>query len=239
VDSGSLQTRSCSTSPQGKESGMRPRKRCQHGRYRFQCVDCGGISICEHRRQRSRCRDCKGNSFCEHERQRSTCKECEGSEICGHRRRRSVCVDCKGGAVCEHDRQRYNCSICNPRGAFRGYERSSLKRDLTFELSLDDFKTLVAQPCLYCGDCSRPRGIDRWDNEIGYTADNSRPCCWSCNELKGAVSGPTFLELIQRIADHRRLVERTDSQEAIFSSLSPCMPFPPAPVLPSSAVERV
>ena len=34
------------------------RKRCEHGRQRNQCKECGGSSICEHRRQRHRCKEC-------------------------------------------------------------------------------------------------------------------------------------------------------------------------------------
>ena len=35
-------------------------KKCEHGRRRTECKDCGGSSICEHGRQRSRCKDCGG-----------------------------------------------------------------------------------------------------------------------------------------------------------------------------------
>ncbi len=31
---------------------------CEHGKSRFKCVDCDGISICEHNRQRGSCKRC-------------------------------------------------------------------------------------------------------------------------------------------------------------------------------------
>ena len=71
-------------------------KKCEHGRQRSRCKDCGGSGICEHGRVRSKCKDCGGSSICEHGRQRSTCKDCGGSGICEHGRQRSQCKDCGG-----------------------------------------------------------------------------------------------------------------------------------------------
>ena len=73
------------------------KKKCEHGRQRSQCKDCGGGSICEHGRRRSTCKECGGASICEHGRQRSKCKECGGGSICEHGQQRSRCKDCGGG----------------------------------------------------------------------------------------------------------------------------------------------
>ena len=32
--------------------------KCDHGRNRYACKECGGSGICEHGRQRRRCKDC-------------------------------------------------------------------------------------------------------------------------------------------------------------------------------------
>ena len=37
-------------------------RKCQHGRRRSQCMECGGSSICHHRRIRSRCKDCRAEA---------------------------------------------------------------------------------------------------------------------------------------------------------------------------------
>ena len=34
------------------------RKKCEHGRERSRCKECGGSSICEHGRRRGRCKEC-------------------------------------------------------------------------------------------------------------------------------------------------------------------------------------
>ena len=45
-------------------------ERCEHGRRRQHCKECGGSGLCEHGRQRHRCKECGGASICEHGRRR-------------------------------------------------------------------------------------------------------------------------------------------------------------------------
>ena len=89
---------------------------CEHGRKRSECKDCGGSGICDHGRQRSRCKDCGGSGLCEHGRERSRCKDCGGSGLCEHGRQRSRCKDCGGSGICEHGRQRSRCKDCGGSG---------------------------------------------------------------------------------------------------------------------------
>ena len=70
------------------------RAKCDHGRIRSQCKECGGGSICQHGRHRSKCKECGGGSICQHGRERTKCKECGGGSICDHGRRRSGCKEC-------------------------------------------------------------------------------------------------------------------------------------------------
>ena len=62
----------------------RQRTKCEHGRPRSKCKDCGWGGICEHNKQRSRCKNCGGGGICEHNRERSQCKDCGGGQICEH-----------------------------------------------------------------------------------------------------------------------------------------------------------
>ena len=50
---------------------------------------------CEHGRQKAYCKDCGGSRICPHGRQKATCKECGGSQICIHKKIRTRCKDCK------------------------------------------------------------------------------------------------------------------------------------------------
>ena len=40
-------------------------KKCEHGRRKARCKDCGGSGICEHGKQKASCKDCRGASLCE------------------------------------------------------------------------------------------------------------------------------------------------------------------------------
>jgi hypothetical protein len=46
----------------------------------------------------------------------------------------------------------------------------------------------------------RHNGIDRLVNDGGYSAENSVPCCWTCNRMKSDMSAADFLRLCRAIA---------------------------------------
>ena len=95
-----------------KAAAQRAANKCEHGRRRQQCRECGGVSICEHGRQRAHCRECGGTNICEHGRQRAKCRECGGSQSCEHGRERNICRECGGSGICEHGRRRCMCREC-------------------------------------------------------------------------------------------------------------------------------
>lgn len=72
---------------------------------------------------------------------------------------------------------------------------SSTKRGLDFDLSLSDFKRLVARKrCFFTGESlvkvnGKPNTftLDRLDNSIGYTKNNTVPCAKWVNELKNTL----------------------------------------------------
>lgn len=71
------------------------------------------------------------------------------------------------------------------------YRYGAKEKGIEFWLSIDEFKTLVAQPCYYCwwysidrNKRSRWNWIDRVDSKKWYFIDNCVPCCWLCNKIK-------------------------------------------------------
>lgn len=64
-----------------------------------------------------------------------------------------------------------------------------------------------ANECHYCGDSLPPAGfgLDRKDNDLGYTFENCVPCCIGCNSAKGA-NFYTYEEMVSVIGPARRLV---------------------------------
>jgi len=95
------------------------------------------------------------------------------------------------------------------------YTKRAEKTGLPFGLSREEFGQLLQKDCLYCGGSPSNawrvhdedfiyQGIDRVDNERGYTVDNCVPCCMVCNKMKKAMPQGEFLNHIQKI--HERCV---------------------------------
>lgn len=98
---------------------------------------------------------------------------------------------------------------------FREYHRDARRRGYSFEIEKEHFHQLVTMPCRYCARPPARRrkheknrhtlhllvnGIDRVDNNIGYTRENVVPCCEICNRAKSAMSQSDFESWLNRIA---------------------------------------
>jgi 5-methylcytosine-specific restriction endonuclease McrA len=83
------------------------------------------------------------------------------------------------------------------------YKKEAERRGLEFNLSEIQFKLLVKSSCYLCGYQSpKGIGIDRVNNAMrNYTFDNCRPCCGSCNDMKGEIDLQEFLEHCSRIIE--------------------------------------
>jgi hypothetical protein len=77
---------------------------------------------------------------------------------------------------------------------FREYIDSAAKRNLPFELTIEQFSEIVNKPCYYCKTYNEAEviGIDRINSELGYTLENTNPCCKICNMMKGTMSLDMF-----------------------------------------------
>lgn len=78
----------------------------------------------------------------------------------------------------------------SPHVRYMVYQRNSENRNLSFDISEEEFIEISQLPCVYCGEYSdtyngeRFNGIDRIDSNIGYQKDNCVPCCATCNRMK-------------------------------------------------------
>jgi hypothetical protein len=57
-------------------------KKCEHGRIKYYCKECGGDGYCKHGKQKARCKECGGSAFCKHNKKKEYCKECGGKGLC-------------------------------------------------------------------------------------------------------------------------------------------------------------
>ena len=141
---------------------------CEHGKYKYQCKECGGTQICPHNRQKSRCKECGGSQICSHNRERSHCKKCSDP----------IKINIEQWIF---NRRQYD-KMYNIYDADRFIDKCFLKG------LVEDYKQ-----CYY-GDCkvnlqyteyrNDLATIERLDNSIGHIKSNCVLCCLKCNNLK-------------------------------------------------------
>lgn len=98
---------------------------------------------------------------------------------------------------------------------YNNYKKQALNRGLEFEINYELFKVLILEECAYCGKPpteslysksknksnlpSIHNGIDREDNNRGYTIDNTLPCCTKCNMMKKTLTFNDFTGHVGKI----------------------------------------
>ena len=96
------------------------------------------------------------------------------------------------------------------------YRSGARQRGIEWNLSEEEFKSLIKQNCYYCNeepsrhqsvsyrdDYELVNGIDRIDSNKGYSIDNCVPCCNTCNLMKNTLPKSVFFEKISQIYNHR------------------------------------
>ena len=111
---------------------------------------------------------------------------------------------------------------------YQQYKSRAISCDRDMTLSLDQFLELTSSNCYYCGTppsqisngTHRGRlqamehskyiynGIDRIDNDVGYTLSNCVPCCKFCNMAKHTRSKEQFISWVITIVNHLDLRSR-------------------------------
>jgi len=102
-------------------------------------------------------------------------------------------------------------------GIFKGYKYGAQRKGREFSLTKEQFRVFITSNCYYCGTkpnmtTSHKRGngsfvhggIDRADNDAGYTPENSLSCCTSCNFMKSARNKDEFLSIVKRIYENTK-----------------------------------
>jgi len=102
-------------------------------------------------------------------------------------------------------------------GTFKNMKNSAKARKLTWELTGKQAKKLMDSPCYYCGTSFsnlrksrynngdyKYNGMDRKDNNKGYTLDNVVPCCTLCNRAKANRSYNEFIEWIKGLINYSK-----------------------------------
>jgi hypothetical protein len=100
--------------------------------------------------------------------------------------------------------------------AYCNYRYRSKKNNIDFQLTYEEAMKLFTSNCNYCDGPPMQisgkwggyngtflhSGIDRIDSSLGYTVENSVPCCWWCNRAKNSSSIEEFKEWATRLYKH-------------------------------------
>lgn len=105
---------------------------------------------------------------------------------------------------------------------YSSYRDKCKRKDIAFEITLDDFIKITTQNCFYCGSPPTAsygeyfvtgiragmkkvngtyvyNGIDRIDPNSGYVHGNMRACCTYCNFAKSNRNEKDFFDWIKRL----------------------------------------
>lgn len=101
------------------------------------------------------------------------------------------------------------------RSMLKKYRASAKRRGKEFLLTEKEFVFLISQNCVYCGAepsegnagytrkhsqrTFKHNGVDRVDNSIGYTSENSVSCCGICNQSKHTLTLGEWKDWVQRV----------------------------------------
>ena len=84
------------------------------------------------------------------------------------------------------------------------YRRCANSKNLEWSLTHEEAEHMLQSSCVYCGHLDlevRLNGIDRLDQQRGYTTCNTVACCWTCNFMKGCADPITFIEQCKKISE--------------------------------------
>ncbi len=97
------------------------------------------------------------------------------------------------------------------------YRYNATVRGVSLDITKEEAFRLMTRPCHYCGAepsqvCAPKKlwtffvynGLDRVDNSLGYTAQNTVPCCKICNRAKNDLPLAEFMEWIQRLTSFQQ-----------------------------------
>ncbi len=76
---------------------------------------------------------------------------------------------------------------------FRGVDRRANKH---FDLTEAFIRSILKGPCCYCLDETLPLTLDRKDNRLGHTKNNTNVCCIRCNSIRGSMPLIAWLILV-------------------------------------------
>lgn len=82
---------------------------------------------------------------------------------------------------------------------WRMAKNRATKKQREFTITVEDTEKIVSEQCFYCGETEEARGLDRWQNDLGYTINNCVPACWPCNNGKSDYTAEEYIEHCRKV----------------------------------------
>jgi hypothetical protein len=96
--------------------------------------------------------------------------------------------------------KKYISEKSNAKMKWRKFLDSAKRRNIISELTQEKYTEIIKLRCYLCGDePAYLHGVDRVDNDLHYTEDNSKPCCKMCNYMKRDSDLESFLWQCKKI----------------------------------------
>jgi hypothetical protein len=107
----------------------------------------------------------------------------------------------------------------DPRCKFDYYFYRAEKTNILFELTEVECQEYFNDVCFYCGEFSSDKkltGIDRLDNNKGYTKSNTVPCCYKCNYMKYSYDPLIFVDICEHILMNLKKIDDGEFSHELF-----------------------
>jgi hypothetical protein len=120
----------------------------------------------------------------------------------------------------------------NPERHFREYASSAIKKNVQFELTLEEFSEIVTKPCYYCRKYQDTEvlGIDRIDSFKGYVKGNVLPACELCNTMKKQLTMKEFADHIELLY-HQFVCNFKETAESANEQTPPSYKYRPMKIV--------
>ena len=86
-----------------------------------------------------------------------------------------------------------------PEGSYQRYKHGAKYRQISFELTYNEFLMFWQKPCFYGGCAVETIGLDRIDSQSGYHLSNLVSCCSVHNKMKSTMTQEQFLNYCERV----------------------------------------
>lgn len=135
---------------------------------------------------------------------------------CGNFRKvqgKALVWNCVKSCGCFYFTKRLNKGESAFKHLYRSYKRGAKRRNIDFNLTIEEFKILTQNNCEICDTCPSIfwkgcgkhyghylyNGIDRIDNTKGYNKINSQTLCKLCNRAKNDLTPIEFQTWLNKI----------------------------------------